>query len=173
MTRSLAAAVVAFTLPVFAITAANAAERRDPKDTDGRLDIVFTRATGDKGDVGHLKIGTEDRWRCGYLKRNRNTSLRWVFDDGRDGDIDLVGKFVCREDVLNFNLRGPDTGNRYEPLTVQRPNRRTVKVNVPFDLVEFEDNHMGVVARSKDGEAPACETPCSDRAPNKSSMKVY
>ena len=171
MNRLAAALIVVLSL--FPIAAVMAAERRDPKDADGRLDIVLIVATGDKGEVGHLTIRTEDRWRCRYLKRSRNTSLKWLFDDRRDGDTDLIGRFVCRKGRLSFNLRGPDTGNHYEPLKVRRPNRRTTKVNVPFDLAEFEGAHMGVAARSKDGEAPACETPCVDRAPNMGTMRVY
>ena len=165
--------VVIAVLSLLPITAANAAERQDPKDAEGRLDIVLVVANGEKGDVGHLTVRTENRWRCRYLKGSRETSLKWLFDDRRDGDIDLIGRFVCRKGTLSFNLRGPDTGNQYEPLAVRRPNRRTAKVNVPLDLVEFEGAHMGVRARSKDGEASACEMPCVDRAPNNGSMKVF
>jgi hypothetical protein len=154
-------------------TAANAAKRHDPEDTDGRLDIVLIKVSGDKGELGHFTLRTEDPWRCSLLKRSKDTSLKWLFDDARDRDRDLVGKFLCINSKLIFRLHGPDTGNRYEDISVGRPNRRTAKIDVPLDLVEFQANHAGAAAKSRDNEAPACDSPCKDRAPDSGTLKIY
>jgi hypothetical protein len=158
---------------VLAATSAQAAKKHDPEDTDGRLDIVLVAASGDEGELGHFTLRTEDPWRCSYLKRSRDTSLRWLFDDARDDDFDLAGRFVCINTNLVFRMHGPDSGNRYEDISVRRPNRRTAKINVPLDLVEFDANHAGGVARSRDEEAPSCETVCKDRAPDSGTLKIY
>ena len=167
--------IVAVVTAVFLLcgTAANAAKRHDPEDSDGRLDIVLIKASGDRGELGHFTLRTENPWRCNYLKRSKDTSLRWLFDDGRDGDFDLVGRVVCVNSELVLRLHGPDTGNRYEDISVRRPNRRTAKVDVPLDLIEFDATHAGAVARSRDKEAPSCDSICTDRAPNQGTLKIY
>jgi hypothetical protein len=150
----------------------------DPNDTAGKLDITLLRATGARHGVGHFRIETQRRFRCRKLKLGKPNRLRLLFDDRRDQEIDLVGRFYCaRESGRNrwfLRLHGPSTGSHYEELHVTRPNRHAVKVTVPLDLTEFVAVHMGVVATSKDATAPACTPePCRDRAPDVGNLKVY
>jgi hypothetical protein len=152
----------------------------DPNDTPGRLDITLLRARGARHGVGHFRIETQHRFRCRKLKLGKPNRLKLMFDDRRDHDVDLVGRFLCSKDDSgnhhwSLRLHGPSTGSHYEDLAARRPNRHTLKVIVPLDLAEFAAPHMGVFARSKDATAPACRSaePCRDRAPDVGNLKVY
>jgi hypothetical protein len=150
----------------------------DPNDTPGPLDITLLKASGTRHGIGHFRIETQHRFRCRKLKLGKPNRLKLLFDDGRDHDVDLVGRFLCSKDdsgnQWSLRLHGPSTGNHYEDLHARRPNRHTLKVIVPLDLLEFAAPHMGVFARSKDATAPTCSTePCRDRAPDVGNLKVY
>ena len=163
----------ALLLGVF-INQAFAASSTDPNDTPGRLDITFVRGSGSSGEVGRFRIETQRRYRCRYLRRSSSNRLKLLFDDRRDGDVDLVGRFKCSNHDWILDLKGPDTGSHYESLSVKRPNKHTVKVKVPLFLDELSGNHMGIYATSKDATAPACATtPCKDRAPDSGTIKIY
>jgi parallel beta-helix repeat protein len=151
----------------------------DPNDTPGRLDITLLHATGTRHGTGHLRVKLQHRLRCRKLKLGDSNRLRLLFDDGRDGDLDLVGRFYCSRgsDARNhwfLRLRGPSTGSRYKRLHATRSSRHTLKVAVSLDLKEFRSTHMGVVASGKDATAAACDSKsCRDRAPDVGSLKVY
>ncbi len=150
----------------------------DPNDTAGRLDITLLRATGARHGIGHFRIETQRRFRCRTLRLGKPNRLKLLFDDRRDQDVDLVGRFYCSKangrNHWFLRLHGPTTGSHYEALHATRPNRHTLKVTVPLDLAEFVAVHMGVVASSKDATAPACASePCRDRAPDVGNLKVY
>jgi hypothetical protein len=93
--------------------------------------------------------------------------------------VDLIGRFTCTEGEGNrphwlLSLHGPSTGNRYEVLPATRPNRHSLKVTVPLDLLEFVGTHMSMAARSTDATTAACAAePCRDRAPDVGKLKVY
>lgn len=155
-----------------------ASSRVDPAgDVPGPLDIVRIAFRGDPGSLGTFTIRTSKRWRCAFLRRNVMTDLQWRFDGDADGDIDLVGRFSCvrvaEERRLVFQLRGLDSGNRYEPVRAKRPDRRTVRVRFPLDLTEIDGPHLRAVARSSDAITEGCETACRDRAPDKRKFRVY
>jgi hypothetical protein len=150
------------------------AGRKTNRVHKGRLHIAALRANGSRHGTGHFRIETERRFGCRKLNVGKPNRMKLLFDDKRDGDADLIGKFLCSKGHWSLHLHGPSTGNRYEALHATRPNRRTLKVTVPLDLRELKGRHMGVYARSKDASSPAC-TPkaCRDRTPRAGSLKVY
>ncbi|MDQ3878389.1 MAG: hypothetical protein M3290_08600 [Actinomycetota bacterium] len=145
----------------------------DPDDAGGFLDIATIAYHGTRHSTGTLTIKTYEGFSCNYLKPGRDAYLKWLFDDGKDGDFELVGKFVCRSNKLYMDLRGKKSGNNYEPIKAKRKNARTTKVTFPFDLPEMKSRHLGLVAKSKDGVNAACDPVCLDRAPDSGEMPAY
>jgi hypothetical protein len=153
---------------------AHAAQETDPDDKDGFLDLAVLKAKGDKGEIGTFTIETHDGFACNYLKADGKNHLKLVFDDGRDGDADLVGRFECLENKLFMFLHGSDTGSDYEPIRAERPKAKITRVRVPLDLIEFERAHMGVKVLAKDNTNVDCKPEaCKDRIPSSGNLKVY
>jgi hypothetical protein len=146
--------------------------RGDPNDSDSRLDIRLISENARPVVGGGLTIRTFRRWHSRYLRDGRPTNLRWLFDDGDDGDFDLIGDFRRRNGRLLFFLRGTNTGNRYEPLRARRPDPRTVRVRFSFDIAELQSSDLSVVARSFSAGPDCPGDPCRDRAPNSGRMDV-
>jgi hypothetical protein len=120
--------------------------------------IVYS---GTPGDVGTLKMVTDDEFGCGLLKQSKPNYLKWLFDDGRDGDVDLKGNIVCKNKKLFLMLKSKK--NRYEAIRVKRPSKDVVKATFSFDLAEFKANHLDVTAKSKDATSIGCTTvACKD-----------
>jgi hypothetical protein len=168
--KRLLPAAIAVVVVLVGATAAMAVSRKDPKDVSGRLDIVRIKFTSQQ-QLATLTLETENAWRCRYLKPAKKTALRWLFDDGADGDNDLIGDFVCRQKKLVFELHSEDS--QYEPIFATRPDKRTVKVTMPLDVPELESDTLVLAAKSRDGAAGACDQTCRDRAPNEGRMKAY
>ncbi len=162
---------------VFAAIPVTAAEvvANDPDDVKGSLDLAELRVEAQQGEAGFFKITTHDGYACDYLKpESKKTYLKLLFDDGRDGDTDLVGRFECVDNKLFLFLHGKETGNNYEGLRVGRPKPKVSKVSFQLDLEEFKSNKLGVVVKSKDGTDTDClETACKDRIPESGSLKAY
>jgi hypothetical protein len=119
----------------------------------GIAKIVYS---GTPGDVGTLKLVTDDEFGCGLLKPNKPNSLRWYLDDGRDGDTDLKGNIVCRNKKLVLELKSKK--NNYEAIRVKRPkdNKSVLKATFSFDLTELKANHLDVTAKSVDKTSSGC-----------------
>jgi hypothetical protein len=164
------AAVIGIALMVVA-TPAWAISRGDPNDSDSQLDIRLISINGDSGG-GSMTIRTFERWHSRYLGDARRTNLRWLFDDGDDGDVDLIGTFRHTNRRLRFFLKGTDTGNRYEPIRARRPDRKTVRVRFSFDIAELRSGNLSVSARSSSAEADCPVDKCRDRAPNTGRIDV-
>ncbi|MFP5298612.1 MAG: hypothetical protein ACLGHL_06475 [Actinomycetota bacterium] len=148
--------------------------KNDPDDSDGKLDLSRLVVDATKGEAGFFTIKTHDNFRCGYLKPGKPNRLRLLFDDGRDGDIDLIGRFECDGDKLLMFLVGKETGNNYEPLRARRPSNKTVKVAFQLDIAEFEADTLGVKVRTVDGTAEGCtDEPCKDSVPGKGTLQAY
>ena len=113
--------------------------------------IVYS---GTPGDVGTLKLVTDAEFGCGLLKPSKPNYLRWLFDDRRDGDIDLRGNIVCRGKKLMLMLRSKK--NKYEAIRVKRPNKSTLRSTFSFDLPELKSKHLDVTAKSKDSTSTGC-----------------
>jgi hypothetical protein len=147
----------------------------DPDDVDGFLDLAELSVEAVEGESGFFKITTHEGYACNYLKpESKKTYLKLLFDDGRDGDTDLVGRFECVDNKLFMFLHGKETGNNYEGLRVDRPRAKVSKVSFQMDLEEFQSNKLGVVVKSKDATNTECqETACKDRIPESGSLKVY
>jgi hypothetical protein len=159
-------ALMVLSAPAWAIS------RGDPNDSESRLDIRLISENARPHRGGALTIRMFRRWGSRYLRDALPTNLRWRFDDGDDGDFDLVGKFRFTDGALRFFLRGPDTGNIYEPLRARRPDRRSVKVRFSFDIEELQSNRVSVVASSFDGGPDCPGDPCRDRAPDTGRMDI-
>jgi hypothetical protein len=152
---------------------AAAAQRSDPADSGLDLDISLIKFVENPEDVATLTIRTHSGWKCGALRPAAKRSLKWFFDGSGDNGFDLVGKFVCRDGTLVFELRSTDGGSQYEPLVAERPNRRTVKVTMTLDLPQLDSNNLDLVAKSADTSGETCIEDCLDRAPNTGRMKAY
>jgi hypothetical protein len=157
--------VPAFVLALCQPAWGQAVSRTDPDDARGKLDIVQISYTQEPEEpTFRLQLKTERRWRCRYLSPPQQTRLRWKIDDAQGPAADYSGKFVCRKGKLVFEISAKDGSANFEPLPTSRPNRRTVRVNVPNDIFDGVDD---VWATSLDGEANPCQDqPCRDRAPN-------
>jgi hypothetical protein len=149
----------------------------DPNDTEGQLDIVEISFKGAAGAVSTVKLKTQNPWGCKFLRQGVKTSLNWYFDDGEDGDNDLIGKFVCVKansdnPKLILKLHGKATGNNYDAVPAKKPNKKTVKATFSFDLPDFESDHASAHARSQDAISEGCDV-CVDRAPDTGGMTIY
>ena len=168
-----AAFVVALLVPV-SVSAAPDSEVTDPDDMTSPLDVVKLAYIDEGGGVGTLKVRTDAAWGCSYLKPPL-TSMKWFFDGGADGDVDLVGNLRCRNGRLWFFLRGTDSDNTYEPAPANRPNRTTARITMSFDLTELAGDNLAVKVKVRDGGAEGCTSsaPCTDRAPDAGWWAVY
>jgi hypothetical protein len=113
--------------------------------------IVYS---GTPGGVGTLKLVTDAEFGCGLLKPNKPNYLKWLFDDDRDGDVDLKGDIVCKDKKLVLMLKSKK--NKYEPVRVNRPTKDVLKAKFSFDLIELKSKHLDVTAKSKDTTSPGC-----------------
>jgi hypothetical protein len=163
---SIGMAVMVMSPPAWAIS------RGDPNDSESRLDIRLISENASPKPGGALTIRMFRRWGSRYLRDALPTNLRWRFDDGDDGDSDLVGRFRFTDGALRFFLRGPDTGNVYEPIRARRPDRKSVRVRFGFDIEELRSNRLSVVANSFDGGPDCPGDPCRDRAPDNGRMDI-
>ena len=146
----------------------------DPDDMTSPLDVIKLAYIDEGGGVGTLKLETDARWACKYL-RPRLTTIKWFFDGAADGDVDLLGNLRCQNGRLWMYLRGTDSGNNYEPAPANRPNKRTVRVTMSFDLTELEGDNLAVKVKVRDGAAEGCSDtePCNDRAPDTGWWAVF
>lgn len=172
MKRSLLVALLCLGLLSIPASAAEV-EANDPDDVSGFLDLALLKSVAEEGGPGFFTIKTHEGFACNYLKPNGKNYLKLQFDDGRDGDIDLVGVFECADNKLMFLLHGKETGNNYEPLRAKRPKAKVTKVSFQLDLAEFESDTMGVIVRSKDGTNVDCDPVCKDSIPENGSLKAY
>jgi hypothetical protein len=170
LVKGMIAAVIGIALMVVA-TPAWAVNRGDPNDSDSQLDIRLISVNGDSGG-GAMTIRTFERWHSRYLRDARPTNLRWLFDDGDDGDIDLIGTFRRTNGRLLFFLNGTDTGNHYEPIRARRPDPKSVRVRFSFDIAELRSRNLSVLARSFSAGGDCPVDKCRDRAPNTGRMDV-
>lgn len=156
-----------------AIPPAFAVAEEDPADSGLKIDIARIAFREDPEDVGRLTIRAHSRWKCRHLRPAAKTQLKWLFDGSGDNAFDLVGNFVCRDRKLLFNLRSTDGSNKYESIVATRPNRRSVRVKMPLDLVELDSNNLDLVVKSKDLSGVTCIEDCVDRAPDQGRMHAY
>lgn len=167
---SLVAVLLALALPAGAAEIATT----DPDDVAGKLDLRELSFEAERNGAGFFTVKTHDAFGCNYLKKGKPNRLKLLFDDGRDGDVDLVGRFECMDGTLLMFLHGKESGNNYEPLKAKRPTRKVAKVAFQLDIAEFESDTMGVKVRSVDGTAEGCtDDPCKDGIPAKGSVKAY
>ena len=164
--------VMVIARPAFAATFS------DPDDMAGPMDVRRLVHTQRGGDIHRFRVTTDGTWGCRYLKPKTNT-MRWFFDGGGDGDVDLVGNVKCVKrgggrDIQLF-LRGKDSGNQYEPLGFTRPNRRTLNLTFSFDIPELNGNHVDLRIHTTDRTVDDCTSPnkCVDRAPDDGMWRLY
>jgi hypothetical protein len=170
-------ALVAGALLLFAMPA-SAQTFTDPDDMTSPLDIRKLEHTDKGKDVHLLKVTTDDNWRCDYI--GELGKIRFFFDGRGDGDTDLVGKVRCldpkgpRRDLVLF-LSGKDSGNSYDPVPINRPNKHTMKVKFSFDLIELRGPHVDLSFGVTDGQAEGCTSAhkCTEQAPDTGAWRLY
>ncbi len=167
--------VVLLALPLATpVSAAPDSQVSDPDDGPSPLDVRRLAYIDEGGGVGTLKLQTYGRWGCSYL-RPGVASVKWFFDGAADGDVDLVGSLRCRNGRLWLYLRGTDSGNNYEPVPANRPNRSTARITMSFDLTELAGDNLAAKVRVRDVSAEGCSKAdaCIDRAPDAGWWAVY
>lgn len=162
MKRFFACLLLAALVTAASPASAAVVENTDPDDQNGFLDLELLRSEAEKGGAGYFKIKVYDGYACNYLKESSKNYLKLLFDDGMDGDTDLIGEFTCVDNKLLFFLHGKDTGNNYEPLRAQRPKAKITKVAFQLDLAEFKANHVRVTVKAKDATNVDCDPACID-----------
>ncbi len=172
MKRAFLVAILCLGLLAIPVSAAEV-EATDPDDVDGFLDLASLKSDAEKGGPGFFTIRTHEGFACNYLEPDGDTYLKLQFDDGRDGDIDLVGTFECSDNKLMFLLHGTKSGNNYEPLRAKRPKSKVTKVSFQLDLAEFKSDTLGVRVKSKDATNVDCDPACKDKIPGNGSLKAY
>ena len=170
---AIAAAMFAL-LSAMPASAAPDSEVSDPDDMASPLDVQRLAYIDEGGGVGTLKITTYAKWSCSYLAPP-GASVKWFFDGAADGDVDLIGNLRCRNGRLWLFLRGTDSGNTYEPVPANRPNRTTARITMSFDLSELAGDNLAVKVKVRDTTAEACSRtdPCTDRGPDAGWWDVY
>ena len=169
--KKLAALVSLLTLCTVVPANAVTTGRLDPDDVGGRLDIAkiqIEKATA-QSTTGTLSLQTHESWRCRKLRRGTAHRLIWYFDDTGDDKADFVGRIICSDGRLAIFLRTADGSSQYEPIPVNRPNKRTARFSMNFALI-MTGVDVFAWARSKDA---SCSTPCLDRAPDTGGLKLY
>ena len=150
----------------------------DPDDMTSPLDVRAIYFTAGNNDVHTFELTTDDKWRCRYI--SKLGKILWYFDGSGGRGMDLVGKLRClepqdepRELVMFFS--GTDSGNSYEPIPVRRPNRRSIRFRLPFDIPELDGPHVELVVRVRDGMAEGCTAanPCKEKAPDDGRWALY
>ncbi len=145
---------------------------KDPKDTDGDLDIVYVSYQSNDNPGGNpaplkLTIEMEDEWESGVLDASNENYLKWNFDTKGGGAWEYSGDFEFRDDKLWFDMRSKK-GDQYEPLRAKRLDTKSVQVTIPGGFFPEEGSKFRVWARSRDVVSTECsDEACLDRAPNK------
>ena len=154
--------------------AAPAAELFDADDSASRLDLRKVEVVAEHGGTGTVKVVTYGKWKSRFLRDANPTTLRVLFDDGADGDADLVGNFRYKRGALLLFLRSADGSNHYEPVPAERNNRRSVSATFPFDVTELASDDLSVWARIVDAASSGCrEAVCRDRGPDSGGVRPY
>ena len=165
-------------LLLLAASPAHANTFTDPDDMTSPLDIRELVHKDKGNDVHSFKVTTDDNWRCRYLEPGL-TKIHFYFDGKGDGDTDLIGKTRCLKhqggrDLVVF-LSGKDSGNSYEPVTINKPNRHTMRFKFSFDIPELRGPHVDLFIKVEDGFAEGCTSadPCTERAPDDGKWRLY
>ncbi len=149
----LALALGPMILVAFLIVPATTMSSASAKEGQGKLRFSFFifKAPEKRSGIGRYTMYMKKPLRCRYLEPAKDRSLKLLFDNGRDGDFDLKGKFVCTEGRLLLFLRGTQTHNRYEPIRPERLSPSDLRVGIPLDLAELKGwKYPTSVARSRD-----------------------
>ena len=121
------------------------AKANDPKDSDGRLDIVKVRYYGHRNDTATLVIRTEDKWPCNFLRgvaeapHTYAAGLSWNINKNKNPANEKSGHFTCQNNKLFFRV------NNGSAIRAQRPDRHTAKVRIPLR----QTKHLSLVAISR------------------------
>jgi hypothetical protein len=173
------AVVTMLALSLVPPAAADSISRRDPKDTQGRLDIRRI-SHGHRGDDAFVHtISTYRRFPSKLLRpsgRAGGVFLLWLADDPSfDGTLRIV---LVR--WRNGRLRAPIfdfwTDRRVGTARVTRPNRRTIRIVIPKRALGTLGEHPGYywAATSVYWDRGACsEDGCWDGAPNRRAVRHF
>jgi hypothetical protein len=118
----------------------------DPDDADGPLDVRSVSAVR-TGDLLAVSIMTYEPWDDDVLAglAGRPTGperLRVLYDTDLDGNADYVGEIVYAGEALSVFIAGREQA--FEPVLVERPNRRTAQFVHPTDVFFVATGEGGV-----------------------------
>jgi hypothetical protein len=163
---SMAAALCLHALPAWAASGSIT----DPNDVHGRLDLArlsFIKPAGTAPFT--ITVRTYDPWPKRVLRDHVNRLAVFIDTDG-DGTKDYTARIRKSGAHLVANISG--SGSSFEPLPVERPNRRTVRFTIPGNSPPNPNGpapHLR--AYSVFIESLACDPasghmPCVDHAPD-------
>ncbi|HYO61436.1 MAG TPA: hypothetical protein VEU29_06025 [Actinomycetota bacterium] len=166
------AAVVAGTLPASAAGALpKVAQRTDPEDVKGRLDIVRTRVSVGAERV-RLTVETADRWRCRYVKDDASTAegaaavyedgkgifFFWEFDTNKDASFERDAFFRCKDGKVRLVSDG-----LHRSVRARKPDGRTVTATLSRKRWEMTGRRLQLRAVSQVNGVDGADTFVEER----------
>ena len=163
---------LAAALPVHAAGALpKTAQRTDPEDVKGRLDIVRTRVRVGATRV-RLTVETADAWRCRYVKDDASTAegaaavyddgkgvfFFWEFDTDKDASFERDAFFRCKEGKVRLVSDG-----LHRSVRARKPDRRTVTATVSRKSWEMTGRRLQLRAISQINGVDGAETFVEER----------
>jgi hypothetical protein len=176
MRKAYLVALVTTTLVLAMASPAAAVWLRDPTDTPGRLDITWIGAKNDEVNaLVKVHVKTRGAYRCRLLAPDGPNRMWLLIDVGRDGDIDVIGRFMCRKGHAfpgGWFIR-LSNGSRFG---ASHSGPDMLVVNIGWEGIPGDQsrNHGSIAVRTRDGQSSPCTSiPCRDRAPNKGWLSVW
>lgn len=166
------AAAVACALPASAAgTLPKVAERTDPEDVKGRLDVVRTRVSVGRERV-RLTVETAERWRCRYVKDDASAAegaaavyedgkgvfFFWEFDTNKDASFERDAFFRCKHGKVRLVSDG-----LHRSVRARKPNGRTVTATVSRKRWEMTGRRLQLRAVSQINGVDGSETFVEER----------
>lgn len=153
---------------------ASADSVRDAGDARGRLDITFASAVGEEENaLTKVRVDTEHGYSCRFLARTSPNRLFVLIDLRDDGDIDVIGRFLCRSSG-DWRLRTPGGDPLAFGVRHRTPTKLVATIGWEFLPGIQEGTDGSVVFRSSDETSAACRpADCKDRAPNSGHLQAW
>lgn len=159
-------------MPVYAAGALpRVAQRTDPEDVKGRLDIVRTRVRVGATRV-RLTVETAGAWRCRYVKDDASTAegaaavyedgkgvfFFWEFDTNKDASFERDAFFRCRDGKLRLV-----SDSLFRSVPARKTDGRTVTATVSRKRWEMTGRRLQLRAVSQINGADGTETFVEER----------
>ena len=176
MRKAYLVSIVTTVLTVAMISPAAAVSISDSKDTPGRLDITSIGAKNDEVNaLIRVNVKTEWGYRCRFFAPDSPNRVWLDIDVGRDGDIDVIGRFECHKGRAFPNGWFIELSNGWR-FGASHTGPRMLVVNLGWEGIpgDQRSNHGSIAVRTRDGQSPPCTPiPCKDRAPDRGWLSVW